>query len=54
MMFYVADGLSNKQIARHLNISFRTVEVHRARMMEKMAFHSIADLVRVVDMVSDL
>ena len=54
MMFYVADGLSNKQIARHLNISFRTVEIHRARMMEKMAFHSITDLVRVVDMVSDL
>ena len=54
MMFYVADGLSNKQIARHLKISFRTVEIHRARMMEKMAFHSVTDLVRVVDMVSDL
>lgn len=54
MMFYVADGLSNKQIARDLDISFRTVEIHRARMMEKMGFHSITDLVRVVDMVSDL
>ena len=54
MMFYVADGLSNKQIGRRLKISFRTVEIHRARMMEKMDFHSITDLVRIVDMVSDL
>jgi protein AroM len=52
-MYYVAEGLSNKAIARHLDISFRTVEIHRARMMEKMAFRSISDLVRVVDLVSD-
>jgi protein AroM len=52
-MYFVAEGLSNKEIARRLNISYRTVEIHRPRMMEKMAFRSISDLVRVVDMVSD-
>ena len=52
-MYLVAEGLSNKGIARRINISHRTVEIHRARMMEKMAFSSITDLVRVVDMVTD-
>lgn len=52
-MYFVAEGLSNKEIARHMDISYRTVEIHRSRMMEKMAFGSISDLVRVVDMVSD-
>ncbi len=52
-MYLVAEGLSNKDIARRLAISHRTVEIHRARMMDKMAFRSISDLVRIVDMVSD-
>ncbi|MGI9425848.1 MAG: AroM family protein [Hyphomicrobiaceae bacterium] len=53
IMFLVATGQSNKEIGRELGISFRTVEIHRARMMEKMDFASLSDLVRVVDMVSD-
>ena len=52
-MYFVAEGLSNKEIALRMDISYRTVEIHRARMMEKMAFRSISNLVRVVDMVSN-
>ena len=36
---------SNKEIARQLDISYRTVDNHRARVMEKMAAESIPDLV---------
>jgi two-component system response regulator FixJ len=42
----VAAGASNKQIARELNVSPRTVEVHRARVMNKMNAANLADLVR--------
>jgi two-component system response regulator FixJ len=41
-------GLPNKTIAYDLNISARTVEVHRANLMTRMAAHSLADLVRMV------
>jgi len=40
-------GALNKQIAAHLGIVEKTVKVHRARVMEKMAVHSIAELVRL-------
>ncbi|HEB87105.1 MAG TPA: response regulator transcription factor [Gammaproteobacteria bacterium] len=40
-------GLSNKQIAAALNISIKTVEVHRSRVMEKMQADSLAALVRM-------
>ncbi|WP_228375620.1 MULTISPECIES: response regulator transcription factor [Methylomonas] len=39
-------GHSNKQIARQLGISHRTVEVHRARVMEKTGSSNLLDLVR--------
>lgn len=42
----VADGLANKVIAAELNISTKTVESHRARVMEKMRAASLAELVR--------
>ena len=45
----VSSGLTNKEIAFRLGISFRTVEIHRARMMSKMGFRSVAELVRTVD-----
>ncbi len=40
-------GDSNKMIAGHLEISPRTVEVHRARVMEKMQARSLSHLVRM-------
>ena len=49
IMFMVSSGLTNKEIAFRLGISFRTVEIHRARMMSKMGFRSVAGLVRTVD-----
>ena len=45
VMGLVVRGLSNKEIARHLNISFRTVEIHRSRMIHKMQAASIPELV---------
>lgn len=40
-------GLSNKEIATRLGISFRTVEIHRAWMMERMQARNLAELVRM-------
>ena len=44
VMALVVQGLPNKLIADQLNISVRTVEVHRARMFEKMAVKSAVEL----------
>lgn len=43
----LANGLSNKEIARHLALSPRTVEAHRARLMKKLGISSLADIVRI-------
>lgn len=48
VMGLVVAGLLNKQIADELGISMKTVEVHRSRVMEKMAVGSVAELVRAV------
>ena len=48
VMQLVTAGLSNKDIARQLEISPRTVEKYRARVMEKMQADSIADLCQMV------
>lgn len=40
-------GSTNRQIASQLDISFRTVEIHRGKVMEKMGVASLAELVRV-------
>lgn len=40
----VVSGKSNKRIAAELDISVKTVEVHRAHIMEKMVAHSVAEL----------
>jgi len=44
----VTAGKANKVIAGDLNVSQRTVEIHRARVMEKMNANSLAHLVRMV------
>ncbi len=43
----IVDGHANKVIAYHLSISPRTVELHRARVMDKMLARSVAELVRM-------
>lgn len=42
----LAEGKSNKEVADVLNISVKTVETHRARVMRKLGFASFAELVR--------
>jgi two-component system response regulator FixJ len=48
VMNLVVQGKSNKVIAGDLDISQRTVEIHRARVMEKTQAGSLAHLVRMV------
>jgi FixJ family two-component response regulator len=43
----IAAGEPNKIIARHLGISFRTVELHRAHITEKLHARSLSDLIRM-------
>ena len=47
VMEMVVNGMLNKQVAGELGISMKTVENHRARMMEKMQAESLAELVRM-------
>jgi RNA polymerase sigma factor (sigma-70 family) len=47
VMRLVVAGLLNKQIAAQLGISEKTVNVHRAQVMQKMHADSLADLVRM-------
>jgi DNA-binding NarL/FixJ family response regulator len=42
----VIDGKSNREIAELLGRSVRTIEVHRAHMMEKLGVNSLLDLVK--------
>jgi FixJ family two-component response regulator len=46
IMGMVVAGLANKEIARHLGISHRTVEIHRAKVMDKTGATNILELVR--------
>lgn len=41
----LAKGKANKEIAAELGITIRTVETHRGRIMMKMGFHSLTDLI---------
>jgi len=47
VMALAVDGLSNKESARRLGISHRTVEIHRARIMHKTGADTLIDLVRI-------
>ena len=42
----IAEGLSTKEIASRLNVSFKTVETHRTELMERLGIHGVAGLVR--------
>src|SRR5262249_682932 len=44
----IASGASNKEAGQRLGISLPTIEVHRARIMEKLGAKNAADLVRIV------
>ena len=48
VMQMVTEGRSNKEIANTLGVSAKTIEAHRARVMEKMQAGSLAELVRMV------
>ncbi len=54
VMDLVVAGRANKEVARELNISLKTVESHRAKVMEKMAADSLADLVRKAAQLSSI
>jgi DNA-binding NarL/FixJ family response regulator len=42
----IAEGKTSKQIANKLCLSFKTVETHRAQLMERLDIHDVAGLVR--------
>ncbi|SDR23404.1 two component transcriptional regulator, LuxR family [Rhizobiales bacterium GAS191] len=48
VMDQVVKGLSSKSIARALDISYRTVELHRSHILDKLGVHSVAELIRLV------
>jgi FixJ family two-component response regulator len=51
VMGFVTAGLMNKQIAAKLGVSEITVKVHRGNVMRKMGAKSLADLVRMADIL---
>lgn len=51
VMDLVVQGSANKVIAMDLGVSQRTVELHRARVMQKMAVRSLAELVRQAEIL---
>lgn len=48
VMSRVVEGRPNKAIAQELDISVKTVEVHRAKVMEKLGAESVAELVQLM------
>jgi DNA-binding NarL/FixJ family response regulator len=42
----VSEGMSSKEVASQLNLSVRTVEKHRANIMDKLGVREVASLVR--------
>lgn len=53
VMFLVAKGKLNKVIAAELDISMRTVEVHRANVFDKLKVRSAAELATLLSRLSD-
>jgi FixJ family two-component response regulator len=48
----VAKGHSNKEIAQELDISHRTVEMHRGRMMRRLGTRRLSDVIALVSSAS--
>lgn len=44
---FIADGMTNAEIAKHLHVSVRTVETHRAHIHQKLDVRTRAELVRI-------
>ena len=53
MLGFIARGLTNKEIARALGLSPRTVETHRANLFAKLECDSLAQLIRRYAMLVD-
>ena len=53
VMSGVVAGKTNKAIAEGLGVAVKTVEAHRARVMEKMGASSLAELVRLVSAIDE-
>ncbi len=51
---YVLQGLINREIAEAACVSVRTVEVHRSRVMEKMAVRNLAELMSTMQAINAL
>lgn len=49
VMALAVEGLPNKEIARRLDISHRTVEIHKARIMHKTGAVTVLDLARIAE-----
>ena len=49
----VVAGRANKVIAMDLGVSQRTIELHRARVMQKMRVRSLAELVRLAQRLGE-
>jgi two-component system response regulator FixJ len=49
IMALVVEGRSNKEIARQLSISYRTVEIHRARILKKTGTTNPLELARLCE-----
>lgn len=47
VLSFVVDGYSSRQIAEHLNVSFKTIEAHRSKIMTKTRAQNVAHLVRM-------
>ena len=53
VMTYLVTGMHNTQVAEHLGLSVRTIEVHRSNINKKMGTSSLVELVRMADLCPD-